>query len=239
MRLAVIPMMIAWGIFLAGTVGGIPNLSGWGLTASSFGLFVLFVLLSLRGEGIAQTFTLLMGLGYMAHSFGDLLYQIYPPGDQLGFADAWYYVAYAVFLAASITGLLFISKVMRLSGGQHIVFAVLFGLTIAGLTFVFYGYQNWAAASNFTARFTYALDVLLIIQSATIFYLFVLNAVRSWGGTYAKLFVLPALGIAGALAADITFAARRTLDVYYLGDPSDWLRITSQLFMYIAIFLVD
>ena len=73
---------IVWGVWLwLNLTPALTPQRGWGVAISTFFLMLFLLLLSRKGEGIARTFTMLMGFGYGAHFLGDLLYQVYPPAE--------------------------------------------------------------------------------------------------------------------------------------------------------------
>jgi hypothetical protein len=240
MRLAYPAMVIVWAVWLwLNLSNGLADQRGWGVALSTFVLFVLLTRLSLRGEGIARVFTVLLGFGYLSHSIGDTLYQTYPPGDTLGFADAWYYTANGLFIAAGVNGLLFIRQLTSKAATPHFFFALGFGLLVALLYHLGFGQATLSATTTSVERFTYVLDVLLITMSGITGYLFVVNAFRSRGGAYAQLFILPACGLGFATIADMIFAARRTLDLYQPGDLSDWVRLVGQTLILLFVARAD
>ncbi len=231
---------IVWGVWLwLSFTPSMASQRGWGVAVSTFSLMLFLLLLSRKGEGIARTFTMLMGFGYGAHFLGDLLYQVYPPADTLGFADTWYYVSYALFIAAGVVGLLFLAELTKRSVTLQFIYSAVFGLLISGLYYLVFGQATWREATDNIARFTYLLDVLLVGMSSAIGYLFFTLARRSWGGMYAQLFILPAAGLSFAVIADMVFAARRSLDLYQPGDSSDWIRLLGQSLILLFIALAD
>ncbi len=240
MKIAYGAIAVVWAAWLwLNLTPSLQGQRGWGVAISTFFLTLFLLFLSRRGEGIARSFTTLLGFGYGAHFFGDVLYQVYPPADTLGFADTWYYVAYGFFIAAGITGLLFLAELTKRPVTIQWIASIAFGLLISVVYYLVFGQATWREATNSIAQFTYLLDVLLVGMSSTIGYLFFTLARRSWGGMYAQLFILPAAGLSFAVVADMIFAARRSLDLYQTGDLSDWVRLGGQTLILLFIAMAE
>jgi hypothetical protein len=231
----IVAALTAWTMFGVGKFGIFPDLAGYGLMVSS-GALCVFFLLAGRGDGVSGAFNRAMGTGFAAHCVADLFYQVYPPGDRLGFADAFYYVAYAYFLLAGLRGTVFLSQLLGSSTAREVSVTGAISLAFAAVMHGLFGLQRWAQG-GFELRLTYLLDLLLITASAAMTALFLRNAYRSKGGLYQTLFALPALGLTGALVADTLFAINRSGDAYTLGDSSDLIRLTGQLAMFAFLMI--
>lgn len=202
----------------------------WSLVASSGATSVGLLWASSRLDGAFRTIMLILGLGYAAHSTGDIGYAVLVmPEDAPGFADAWWWFAYPMFFAAGILGLYYLSQLTFTRYTIDWIAAIIAGAAAIAVGHFIFGQSTYAdaLAAGVGRTQTYWLDISLPGTSMAAAVLFAFLAVRSRGGIYSTLFTFPAVGLAGAAIADVLYGITR--DSYQFGDPTDWFRVVGQM----------
>lgn len=212
----------------------------WLFVAASAGTAAATWYLSANSDGLVRDFTRLLSIGFLALTFAYLSYRVFPMPDPAypAFGDGLWCTAFAVFFAAGVKGTLVIADLSFRDGRRDIMLALLIG---AVLTLVMHFLVGRPALGEFPTdsdRAVYRAGVFMMLVALYTGALYVIVAVRSFGGQYASLLILMSAfnlfgGIAdfvyGALHPSVSSGISPASTLTPMGDVSDWIRLSSFL----------
>lgn len=232
--LVAVLLLGSWCIFLAGVYRNSDFLKVSGPMVNGAILLPLLWWYGRQAPSKTLRFILVtVGLNAVFYAVGSYLYYFGKvAGEGFTIADIPYYTGYALGMIGAVMSL---SLLVRRSAPEDL-WLYLAGVVIVGaLTAVAlhyaYGEGYYQQANTAWLKFSYLMDLLLVVMSAVNATLYVLSAFHSLGSPLSRWFGWLAVGSLLLVVADVGFAVAR--DGYFYGHWTDFVWLMGYSLFYL------